>query len=370
MPVLQGPETAFTLDGGRRTAKLIIGERQLHNFFPEIDELRLRCKQQDDRTTDPRYFVAANRLKGRRIAVVLIRRNLELEACALFIEYRRFGVGLGLLRGGDAMGDGIIVAPGAFRMEYVHLAVQALLQSWRVHGISLMLKAPIDQTIDVMGPRGKDRSFFAREVRHKLPLESTYRATLAAMGPRTRRSLAGKRQQLEKSLHVAFLPSLEPGQALEAMLKLRRQSLPDRIAGFYHGRYRLLCDNPEFFFMGMHLPDGTWLSILSGWRRNQITYVDLQMNHIHFKKESLSAVMRAFMLEHEILYNQKMINFVGGTSLLLRRYCQPVEQTTEVCLWRPCFRASFFKMLIPLIRPESVYEHNMVETGDRSLDIS
>jgi len=52
--------------------------------------------------------------------------------------------------------------------------------------------------------------------------------------------------------------------------------------------------------MGLRLPDGPWLSILSGWRRNRVTYVDLQMNDTTFKKESISAVMRAFMLEHEI----------------------------------------------------------------------
>ncbi len=39
------------------------------------------------------------------------------------------------------------------------------------------------------------------------------------------------------------------------------------------------------------------------------------MNNMRFKKESLSAVMRAFMLEHEITARQERIHFVGGTSL-------------------------------------------------------
>ena len=81
--------------------------------------------------------------------------------------------------------------------------------------------------------------------------------------------------------------------------------------------------------MGLRFPDGTWLSILSGWRRNRVTYIDLQMNDMHFKKESLSAVMRAFMLEHEIARKQELIHFVGGTSVLLRRYCQPIEPCTD-----------------------------------------
>jgi hypothetical protein len=87
-----------------------------------------------------------------------------------------------------------------------------------------------------------------------------------------------------------------------------------------------------------------------------VTYVDLQMNDMHLKKESLSAVMRAFMLEHEIAREQKSIHFVGGTSLLLRRYCRPTEPSTEIFLWRPCLRATIFKMVIPRMKPESIYE--------------
>ncbi len=47
-------------------------------------------------------------------------------------------------------------------------------------------------------------------------------------------------------------------------------------------------------------------------------HVDLQMNDRRFKKESLSAVMRAFMSEHEIACKQQLIDLVGGTSTTLR----------------------------------------------------
>ena len=120
-------------------------------------------------------------------------------------------------------------------------------------------------------------------------------------------------------------PLLEPDQCLEAMLELHGKSTPQRVSEFYQARYRLLRGKPEFFSMGLRLVDGPWLSMVTGWRRNQVTYVDLQMNDMHYKKESLSAVMRAFLLEHEIGLKQELINFVAGSSLLLRRYCEPLE---------------------------------------------
>jgi hypothetical protein len=80
------------------------------------------------------------------------------------------------------------------------------------------------------------------------------------------------------------------------------------------------------------------------------------MNDTTFKKESISAVMRAFMLEHEIACKQESINFVGGSSLLLRRYCEPIEESTEAFIWRPGLAAKFFEMVATRVQSGSVYE--------------
>jgi hypothetical protein len=48
---------------GPRTTQLLIGERKLHAHLGEILELRRRCGQADDLTTDPEYFLAANSWK-------------------------------------------------------------------------------------------------------------------------------------------------------------------------------------------------------------------------------------------------------------------------------------------------------------------
>ena len=69
--------SSLTLDGRKRTAELVIGERKLRRLQPAIRELRLRCGQQDDFTTDLQYFIAANAQKKRRVAAVLIRQDLK-----------------------------------------------------------------------------------------------------------------------------------------------------------------------------------------------------------------------------------------------------------------------------------------------------
>lgn len=341
---------------GPRGAQVVIGNRQIHAHLAEILELRRRYGREDDLTTEPEYFFAANTLTNRRCAAVLIRKDQQLEACVLFYEHCRFGIRLGLFRGGDYIGESLVIAPGALEVHYVHLAIQALLKKWRVHGVSITMKASSARCIELMGPASYFKRFIGSEAQHKLPLANTYEGMLASLGPRTRRSLAGKRQQLEKSTNVQFVSELDPDQSLEVMLALEAKSMPHRNSEFYHARYRLLRAKSDFFNMGLRLPDGRWLSLVTGWRRNRVTYVDLQMNDMNYKKESLSAVMRAYLLEHEIAHKQELINFVGGSSLLLRRYCEPLEPCSDIFIAKPCLRSKFFEMLARHAQSGSVYE--------------
>jgi len=115
---LKGPRHGPMFDDCERTADLIIGERKIRALFGAIHELRLRCGQEDDLTTDPQYFIAINTLKDRRVAAVLIRRNHELEACIFFYEHCKFGIGLGSLRGGEHMGESLVAGPEAWRKPH------------------------------------------------------------------------------------------------------------------------------------------------------------------------------------------------------------------------------------------------------------
>ncbi|MGC2402492.1 MAG: hypothetical protein WA510_22050 [Acidobacteriaceae bacterium] len=339
-----------------RTRELVVGNQQLVSHLAEIRQLRRRCGQEDDRTTEPEYFVAANTLANRRCAAVLIRQDRELEACVLFYEHCRFGVGLGLFRGGDYIGESLVAGRKELHLQYLHMATQTLLQRRHVHGVSLTIQAPIDDCIAIMGPASYVRRFCGREIQNTLPLASSYQGMLASLGPRTRRSLAGKRKQLQESTNVEFIPSLDPGEALKVMLHLETSAMPQRITKFFRTRHQMLKINPDSFSMGLRLPNGSWLSLVSGWRLNGVTYVDLQMNDSNYKKESISAVMRAFMLEYEIELNQTMINFVGGSSLLLRRYCEPVKPCTDLFISKPGLRSKLFGVMARRVREGSVYD--------------
>ena len=346
-------------ENAERTTEVIQGARRLLNYTAALRQLRHDAGELGDLTTDPQYFVAANAMRGRRVLAVLIFRLGQLEACVYFFEHCFYGLGLGLCRGGDGIGEGLVAGGSpAWRVHYVALAARALLGHWRIHGVSLAVLAPVERCLAVMGPADHDHRFASRSVARCFLLADTYRETLARLGPRTRRSLAGKRRKLEASRDLEFVPDLDPVEALQGMLSLRLKASPLRGADFYRARQALAEVRPEFFFMGLRLGSGPgprhWLSLLSGWRLGDTTFVDLQLNHDDYKQASLSAVMRAYLLEHETQSQQRLISFVGGTSLLLRRYCSPAEPAAYVYLGRPSLRRFLFDKVAPLLKKDCV----------------
>jgi hypothetical protein len=280
----------------------------------------------------------------------------ELEACVLFYEHTRLGVGLGLFRGGDYIGESLVAGPEALRVHYVHLATQALLKEVAYSRREPHHQSSTERCIEIMGPASNFRSFSearcSTSCRWRALTRACWPAWDRAPGAAWQESANNWKKARTFNLYLCW-SRISPWKV---MLALEAKSMPQRISKFFHARYRLLRANSDFFSMGLRLPDGPWLSLLSGWRRNGVTYVDLQMNDMHYKKESISAVMRAFMLEHEIARKQQLINFVGGSSLLLRRYCEPIEPCTDFFIWKPGPAANFFEMLATHVQSGSVYE--------------
>jgi hypothetical protein len=328
---------------------LLIGAGQILSVKHELDELRLRCHQ-DDLTTDIDYFLSCKHPRNCR-PVVLLFRNGSRPAAALFLHEVCFvWVGTRLCAAGDSAGDGLLIAPAQQREEFLRRAIHELLNiQKRFHTVRLCVKTPSGaRLVDDEAPGLRSR-LVERTVKHRLVLADTYPGMLASFGLRTRRSLRTKRRQLEDTLRPDFFPGLEPEQALAVMYYLRsRSSTPGKSKWYFNARRKFLQTRANAFAMALKSHDGTWLSFLSGWRQNGTTYVDMQMNHSAFKRESLSAVMRAFLLEHEIDASQKYLEFVGGSSALLERYCSPSEQVVDLLVTRFTIRGWCLKQGIEL----------------------
>ena len=353
LPQRMDPPILFALGSAAPSAAqfstdLLIGVEQILSIKQELDQLRLRCHQQDDITTDIDYFLACKDPQNRRPIVVVFRAESELVAAAFFHQVCFAGVGSGLACAGDPMGDGLVIAPLQEREVFLRCAIEELVNvQKKFHTVRLRVKTSRTALLVDFETSGLRSKFIERTVQHRLVLAETYAEMLASFGLRTRRSLRAKRRQLETNLRPDFVPGIAPEQAFEAMCYLRsRSSMPARSTWYFESLRKMLHTREDAFAMGLRAKDGTWLSILSGWRRNGTTYIDVQLNHSTFMRESLSAVMRAFLLEHEISVGQKYIVFVGGCSALLERYCTPREAFADLVVSRSSISGWFFKKAV------------------------
>ena len=327
---------------------LLIGVEQILSIKQELEQLRLRCHQQDDVTTDIDYFLTSKDPQNRRPIVVIFRAESALVAAAFFHQVCFVGVGSGLACAGDPMGDGLLIAPAQERETFLRCAIEELVNvQKKFHTVRLRVKTSRPSLLVDFEAPGLRNKFIERTVQHRLVLTETYEEMLASFGLRTRRSLRAKRRQLENNLRPDFFPGIAAEEAFEAMCFLRaKSSMPARSMWYFEGLRKMLHTREDAFAMGLRSKDGTWLSVLSGWRRNGTTYIDVQLNHSTYMRESLSAVMRAFLLEYEISIGQKYIVFVGGCSALLERYCSPREAFADLVVTRSSLRGWLFKKAV------------------------
>jgi hypothetical protein len=344
-PLITSPQAP---SAAKLSASLLVGAAAIRSAKAELDELRVSCNQEDDLTTDIDYCLSWTDPRNCRPIVLILRAESRAMAAVLLHEVCFFWCGTGLGRAGDSSGEGILIARADEREAALRRAIDELVNvQKRFHTLRLCIKTANSGRLIDYEASGISSKLIERTVKHTLPLASSYTDMLAKFGLRTRRSLRTKRRQLEDALRPAFFSGLAPEFAFDAMRYLRsRSSSPTRSLWYFESRRTFLQSRADAFAMALRSCDGIWLSVLSGWRRNSITYVDMQLNHSAFKRESLSAVMRAFLLEHEIGAGQKAITFVGGCSALLERYCNPNETVVDLLVTRFSVRAWYVKRVI------------------------
>lgn len=238
----------------------------------------------------------------------------DLQAAALFFEYRVFGLRTGAYTTGDAVGFNSVIAPVAERTRVAGLALRALLQ----RGAQVVLATyeghkaaqPWDALAGLPGLQAASRQ---RHVGRSLKLGSTMDATLAQMGKHTRYNLRYYRRRLEKSMPLTFVPEAAPLLAGADLQAINASSLNPVKAGEFASRVRSATVLPGSFLCGLQGPDGQWLSLIGGWRHGGITVLHWQLNTAGYEKQSIGTVMRHFLLEHEVACGAQELLIHGGT---------------------------------------------------------
>jgi hypothetical protein len=146
------------------------------------------------------------------------------------------------------------------------------------------------------------------------------------MGPHTRRNFRYYRRQFERQGHE-YVGALTVPEFRAAAVELSgRTSVPAKSE--HIERNTRTCSSAERpILMGLRACSGEWLAVLGGWYDREEPTVYFQMNRDEqHRTESLSVVLRGYLIEELIQRGFQRLVFVHGVMEPLSRYCHTVPR--------------------------------------------
>lgn len=283
------------------------------------------CCGQPGAFDDVPYFLSKPGIFTRTPYLLLVSKSATLNmediapdmllGAVLVYRNTKLGIGLGLYTTNDRSGWATVLAPVEMRAWIASRASLWLLDQGAL-AVMISYRGGLPENGNGFAEDAKDGRKLRwirreREVMEYLPLASTYDATLARIGQRTRKNLRYYRRLAEAQLGCTFVPNVTISKA--EFLDYNRECMYAVSAKIAALRYDLLKELASPLLMGIKDGNGRWLSLLGTRRLRNGTEILWQMNREGLPSYSLSIVMRSYCLEHEIEHGVPRLYVAGGT---------------------------------------------------------
>jgi hypothetical protein len=258
--------------------------------------------------------------------VVVVRRAGTVIGLVYAKERKLAGLRTGLIWG-DASHGPIIACKPEDREAVWCSALSYFLTSKTVLGIRLAIPYTEYELFAgerFLSPIGAIASHCEYSANATLPLTSSYEALLNQMGSHTRRNFRYYRRQFETNGHMYAEPLTIPEFRAATLELIGKSSIPaekERVER--HMSTCLAAGQP--MLVGLRTASGEWLAVLGGWCEHDRAIVVFQLNRDQeHRTDSLSVVLRSYLIESLIRRGFQSIVFVGGVGEPLKRYCRIV----------------------------------------------
>jgi hypothetical protein len=329
---------------------VVSGSESILRLQPILNELSARCGQLGA-MDDVGYFLNKPGILRRVPHLLVISKapSLDLEkltaddlvGAALLYKYKVLGCGIGTYTTNDRSGRGSLVAPAAIRSTLAEMVSRMLMdggalavlisfrdgEATNAEGVSKSRLSGVSAAND----KTTRWAWRERETADYLLLENTFEATLAKIGQRTRRNIRYYRKRAEAELGCKFVSAVQIDR--REFLAFNRDCMYAVSTKIASWRYDSLKNIGTPLFMGIKDRDGRWLSLLGGRRHHAVTEILWQMNRDGLSVYSLSLVMRAYFMEHEISHGMTRLYMEGGTAHPMR-YSFVNDKVTDLVAMR------------------------------------
>lgn len=271
----------------------------------------------------------------------------QIASATLTVEYCVCGLRTRAFVPDDIAGLRSVVAPADRRRAAATQAAAALLECGAHIAIVAYDAANCSATTPPQFAAGEavDWAERTRTTSARLPLRSTFDETLAQMSKSTRTNLRYYRRRLVREQPVEFVSDAR-GQLTPETLRMLNGNSRYPIENEEFERRVAACSLPGGFLLGLRTAAGEWLSLMGGWRQNDTTVLHFQCNAGARERDSLSTVMRSFLIEHEVERGAREIVFYGGTPHHMQRAFVTVP-VHDLIIRRRSWLAAFLLWLAP-----------------------
>jgi hypothetical protein len=332
--------------------------------FAEIRQLRdvaRRLMRQEEPTLAPDFFLASL-YKGWRPRVVVVSYDREAVGIMYTKERIIYGIPTGIVYSDGAL-SGILLANPLHHQKAFIIAVEALFASPGIHGVRLRVVRSGEEH-EAVGQLSASRFALSRDSRIEyqdfplgeshahLPLAHTYDQFLAGLGYTTRHNFRYYRRRFEASGH-RFVDHLSIDELRSAALELRPKSK-------FNARWQLrkidkglnmVAAASQPLAVGLKHHNGEWLGVIGGWYRAGGAVLCFQCNNeLEFGDDSLSVVLRAYLIEFLIRQGLEELVIWHGTRPPLSRYVSYVP-VIGVSLDQPTYSWRAVRWLVSMVGP-------------------
>ena len=320
-------------------ATVLTEETPILALREELDTLIRLSGRANDITIALPYFLARTReLNSRPVVVAVYERN-QLIGVVYGAKRIIQGIAVGVIRCGDLCGDGTGIALNFRWPEVALAAITQLFKSENPHLIrfSVQTNRLVSNSLSQINDFHRDLCLAMVETstklsptsvqglkqpnRHVLLLPNSYTGFLDSLGRQTRRNMRYYRRRADQAgwSLVTNIGAEDLAKAIQALYPIRMNGHPYRLEiGSFLQTWKSV---PNGFCSALVGADKQWISLVAGWAVGGTLFIHLQLNHGAYAKDSVSTVLRGYLIENAIEAGFQDIQWIGGCQGGLSKYC-------------------------------------------------
>ena len=271
----------------------------------------------------PRFFLASLLPRFCRPCVVVVSRGSKVAGLLYARERLVAGIPTGIVLGDDTLGTMVVARPDEAE-SILQCAVRSLLQ----HKAALRFRVASDHLALLQKETAKadaEIHFYREEFHAHLELPRTYDGFLAKFRSHTRHNFCRYRRRSELAGNE-FCPDLSFTVFCAAAKGLFPKEAHARHESNFRQCLAMIEAMHSRILVGLRRSSGEWISLAGGWYAGDRVILNMQLNDHSCGRESISLVLRSYLIEQLIDRGIRELVFLAGTSAPLSYYITHREE--------------------------------------------